>query len=149
MKPQRTWILIADGGRARVVEATAIGHELHEVEASEAANPTPPAHLLGRAPSGRVYEFVGHQRHAITPRQDPHQALETSFAIQIAAKLDSALKSDSYDRLVLVAPAHMLGDLRRAITPEVRKVILGEVSKDLTKVPNNEIAGHLAGVMVF
>ena len=92
---------------------------------------------------------VGHQRHAITPRQDPHQALETSFAIQIAARLDSALKNDSYDRLVLVAPAHMLGDLRGAVTPEVRKVILAEVSKDLTKVPNSEIAGHLAGIMVF
>jgi len=149
MKPQRTWILIADGGRARVVEATGVGHGLHEVEASEAANPAPRSHLLGRAPSGRVYESVGHQRHAITPRQDPHQALETSFAIQIAARLDSALKNDSYDRLVLVAPAHMLGDLRGAVTPEVRKVILAEVSKDLTKVPNNEIAGHLAGVMVF
>lgn len=149
MKPKRTWILIADGGRARVLEATGIGHGLHEVQASEAANPTPPAHLLGRSPPGRVYKSVGQQRHAVAPRQDPHQALETSFASQIAVRLDSALKSDAYDRLVLVAPARMLGDLRKAITPEVRKAVMAEVSKDLTKIPNNEIASHLEGVMVF
>lgn len=132
-----------------MLEATGIGHGLHEVEASEAANPAPPSHMLGRAPPGRVYESVGHQRHATTPRQDPHLTLETSFAIQIAARLDNALKSEAYDRLVLVAPAHMLGDLRKAITPDVRKVILAEVAKDLTKVPNNEVANHLEGVMVF
>lgn len=149
MKVKRTWILIADGGRARVLEATGIGHGLHEVEASEAANPTPPAHLLGRAPPGRVYESVGHQRHGIEPRQDPHQALETSFACQLAATLDSALKRDAYDRLVVVAPARMLGDLRKALTPEVRNAVLAEVSKDLTKTPNDEIARHLENVMVL
>lgn len=149
MKPKRTWILIADGGRARVLEALGIGHGLHEVNASEANNPTPPAHLLGRAPPGRVYESVGHQRHAIAPRQDLHQQLEISFANQIAAMLDDALKSDAYDRVVLVAPPHMLGDLRKAISPEVRKVILAELSKDLTKVPNDELSDHLEGVMIF
>jgi len=149
MKPKRTWILIADGGRARVLEATGIGHGLHEVDASEADNPVPPTHELGRAPPGRVYESVGHQRHAVAPRKDLHQAVETSFAGQIAARLDSALKRDAYDRLVLVAPAHMLGDLRKAITPEMREVVLAEVAKDLTKVPNDEVASHLEGVMLF
>ena len=29
MKPARTWILIADGSRARIVEIVGPGHELH------------------------------------------------------------------------------------------------------------------------
>ncbi|SFV34212.1 hypothetical protein SAMN04488557_2254 [Hyphomicrobium facile] len=62
MQPKGTSILVADGGRACVLEATGVGHGLHDDDASEADNPVPPTHELGRAPPGRVYETVGHQR---------------------------------------------------------------------------------------
>lgn len=35
-------------------------------------------------------------------------------------------------RLYLVTPPQLLGDLRDAMTPELRKMVVGELNKDLT-----------------
>jgi protein required for attachment to host cells len=54
---------------------------------------------------------------------------------------------EAFDRLVIVAPATMLGNLRRMIKPEVRNKIVAEIDKDLTRIPNNEIASHIDNVI--
>jgi len=149
MKPTRTWILVADGGRARILEALGKGHGLHEVLGSETRTDNPPSHELGRAPPGRVYESVGHARHAVEPRQDPHRALETLFAGQLATMLAKYAATNAFDRLVIVAPPAMLGDLRKLMHSEVRAKIVGEIDMDLSKVPNGEISAHIEDVVAL
>ena len=149
MKPTRTWILVADGGRARILEALGRGKGVHIVSGSDATIDNPPSHLQGDAKPDRVYESVGHARHAVEPRQDPHRALEAIFAGQLAAKLGDYAASKSFDRLVIVAPPAMLGDLRKVISPSVREKIVAEVDKDLTKVPNGEILNHINDVIAL
>ena len=56
--------------------------------------------------------------------------------------LASRLRSKAYDRLVIVAAPSALGDLRPAISEQVRAKVTGEVAKDLTKTPDGEVAGH-------
>jgi protein required for attachment to host cells len=149
MKPTRTWILIADGGGARILEALGRGHGVHEISGSESRVHNPPSHELGRDSPGRVYESVGHAHHAVEPRRDPHRALETLFASQLAAMLANYAASKSFDRLVLVAPPAMLGDLRKVISPQVREKVIAEIDKDLTKIPNNEISTHIDDVIAL
>jgi protein required for attachment to host cells len=57
------------------------------------------------------------------------------------------LRSKAYDRLVIVAAPSALGDLRPAISEQVRAKVTGEVAKDLTKTPDGEVAGHLKDVL--
>jgi protein required for attachment to host cells len=45
----------------------------------------------------------------------------------------------------VVAPARTLADLRRAFHDDVKKKIVAEVDKDLTKHPVGEIEKHLLG----
>ena len=45
--------------------------------------------------------------------------------------------------LVIAAPPRTLADLRRALHADVRKRIVAEVGKDLTKHPVHEIEAHL------
>lgn len=149
MKPTRTWILVADGGGARILEALGKGHGLHEVAGSEARTENPPSHEQGRDRPGRVHELVGHVRHGVEPRRDPHKALETLFADQLATMLAKYAASNAFDRLVIVAPPTMLGDLRKAMHPEVRAKIVAEIDKDLTKVPNVEVSTHIADVVAL
>ena len=149
MKPTRTWILVADGGGARILEALGKGHGLHEISGSESRVENAPSHELGRDRPGRVHESVGATRHAIEPRRDPHKALETLFADQLATMLGKYAAAAAFDRLVIVAPPAMLGDLRKVMPPEVRKTIIAEIDKDLTKVPNVEISTHIADVVAL
>ena len=87
------------------------------ISGSDAKLDNPPSHEQGRDRPARVHELVGNVRHAIEPRHDPHRARETLFARQLGAMLgDYAVRND-FDRLVIVAPAPMLGDLRRVLQP--------------------------------
>jgi protein required for attachment to host cells len=69
------------------------------------------------------------------------------FASQLATMLADHSAKDAFDRLVVVAPPAMLGNLRKMINPEVRNKIVAEIDKDLTRIPNNEIASHIENVI--
>ena len=60
---------------------------------------------------------------------------------------DHAFRND-FDRLVIVAPAPMLGDLRRVLQPEVLGKVIAEVDKDLTKIPTHDVLSHIDDVLV-
>lgn len=149
MKATRTWILIADGNHARILESIGSGRGLHEIAGREIRRETPPSHLLGRDKPGRVHESVGDTRHAIEPKYDRHRNIEKRFAEQLAGQLQGCVEKKEFDKLVIVAPPQMLGDLRKYLTNEVAVKIVGEIAKDLAKVPNHEISSHLADVVIL
>jgi protein required for attachment to host cells len=149
MKPTRTWILVADGGRARILEAVGRAKGVQIVPNSETRLDNPPSRDQGRDAPGRVFESVGKMRHAVEPRRDPHDALEVLFANQLASMLEDAATRASFDRLVVVAPATMLSNLRKTIQAQVRNKIVAEIDKDLTRVPNNEVLSHIEQVIAI
>jgi protein required for attachment to host cells len=149
MKATRTWILIADGARARILESTGKGHDVHAVQSCDFSNETPPSRELGSDRPGRVVESHGATRHAIEPRYDLHRGLETLFAHQLADILGQRLSEGSFDRLVIVAAPAMLGDLRKSLSAPLREKVVAEIAKDLTKVPNHEIMRHLEADIVL
>jgi protein required for attachment to host cells len=75
-----------------------------------------------------------------------HQAEKQNFAHEVAARLNAANTRDEFDALVLVAPAHALADLRQALDAPTQRKITAQLQKDLTKVPNADLAAHLADV---
>ncbi|MES1200014.1 MAG: host attachment protein [Pseudomonadota bacterium] len=147
MKTARTWVLIADGARARVLKSDGPGHKLSAVAGMEFRGDHAATHDLMSDRQGRSYSSKGPGRSAIEPRTDPHRELKTSFAHRLSAILAKALEEDSYDRLIIVASPVTLGDLRAALSDHVRAKVAAEVGLDLTKVPNGDVADHLKGVL--
>ncbi len=148
MKPIKTWILIADGARARVLQNDGPGHVLHAVEGLIFHGDHSATHDLVSDREGRSYSSHGAGRSAIDSHSDPHRELKKKFAHQLADMLARGLEQHTYDRLIIVAPPGALGDLRAAISGHVRAKVVGEVAHDLTKTPNGEVAEHLKGVLV-
>ena len=147
MKAVRTWILIADAGRARVLENLGPGKGAHEVAAMASHADLPRTHDLVTDRQSRVHESGNATRHAIEPKTDPHEQLKQRHLEAIAAHVDASLAAEAFDRLVVVAPPHALGILRAAFTDRVRKVVTGELAKDLTKTPDHELGSHLADLV--
>lgn len=143
MKALTTWILIADGARARILERVGHGEVVHPVFGERYETDLPPSRELGDDRPGRVHESMGHERHAIEPRRDPHRGLEVMFAHQLADILTSRRRDGLFDRLMLAAPPAMLGHLRRALSKDLKACLVAEVDKDLTKSPNHEIIRHM------
>jgi len=45
---------------------------------------------------------------------------------------------------VLVAPPGVIAELKGSLSKPTAKVVVKELHKDLTKVPDHELTGHLA-----
>lgn len=147
MKPIRTWILIADGARARVLENTGPGRGLHAIDGLSFERDCPPTHEIVDDREGRSFSSVGPGRSAMEPTSDPRRLLKRDFVRGLAQMLGDGLQSDRFDRLVIVAAPQALGDLRAALPEGVRSKVVGELAQDLTKTPDHELAAHLEKVL--
>jgi len=147
MKPTRTWVLIADGARARILQNDGPGKGLHAVDGAVYHGDHAPTHEIMSDRTPRTFSSSGARRSAIETHSDPHRELKKKFAHHLADVLASKLREQAYDRLVVVAAPSALGDLRAALPDEVRSKVAGEVAKDLTKTPDPEVAGHLKEVL--
>src|SRR5262245_44176993 len=129
MKPVRTWVLIADGGHARVLEVDAERGGLEAQADMEMTIELPPTHELVTDRPARVYESKGHARHAKGDKADPHRELKRAFAKSVGKALQTKLADGRFERLVVVAPPPALGDLRAALPKSVRAKVVGEIAQ--------------------
>ena len=149
MKATRTWIVIADGARARLFENRGPGKGITPLSDSEMQGTHAPTQELGSDRPGRVHDRMGPGRHAMAPRVDWHTQEKQVFLQAVAARLDRAAAEKAFDRLILVAPARALGELRAALGPAAAEQVAGELSKDLTKVPMHHLQGHLEDLIAL
>ncbi|MFO1171140.1 MAG: host attachment protein [Hyphomicrobiaceae bacterium] len=147
MKLDRTWILIADAARARVLLYRGPEHKLKSVEGLTMEADHKRASELGADKPGRSFESVGATRHAVSPHSDPERLEDRRFAIAIMARLDKHASQAEFEHLVVVAPPVMLGELRHALTPHLSTLLTATLDKDLTKIPEAKLAGHLKAVL--
>lgn len=143
MRLATTWIVLADGAKARVLAYQGPKNPLAEVE--ELAHRNQPTRTLVSDDRGRSHNRVGDGRAAMEHPTAPHRYEKEIFAREIAGFLENRL--EDYDRLVLAAAPQTLGDLRQVLPPQVEARIGGELDKDLTSVSLPELPAHLQGVL--
>lgn len=147
---EKTWVLIADGARARIFVQAAPGGTLEPVLKEEDTKSRLHTRELGTDKPGRTHERIADgSRHALAPRVDWHVFEKQLFAKKMAKILDQGAAQKSYDRLVLVAPPKALGELREAIGKAARESVVKEIAKDLTPVPPHELPAHLEDALRF
>lgn len=148
MKPVRTWILVADGSRARLLESMGPGKGIHQIPHTDESWLLPPNREIFTDRPGRSFESHGAARHALESPSDPHRDLKRQFAAHLLSALDQRKRDGHFDRLVLIAPPQFLGDLRAALPSALARCIVGELAQDLTHVATDEIGAHLADTLV-
>ena len=119
----KLWVLIADGGRARIVMPEAHHGRFHTV-----------LELGGET----------HPHFPPSERQDGQHKEEHTFAVGLAHRLNQEAAAGAYEKLVLVAPGHILHTVREGLNKQAAALLAGSLSKDLTKVPDHELKDHLA-----
>jgi protein required for attachment to host cells len=143
VKHLKLWVVVADGEHARVLAPREDGALLTQERVDSKS-----AHLrssdLGSDQPGRVHESATVALHANQPRTDPHDAAKERFAKDLGAWLLQSSRQGAFDELVLVAPSHILADLRESLDKPASEKLRGVLAKDLTKVPDHELQPHLA-----
>jgi len=146
----RTWIVVADGARARFLTASEDGSKLIPARDTDMVAPMNrrPARDLKTDKPGRSYSSSrSGVRHALEPPHDYHKLEKHLFSAALAKALQEASEGKAFDRLVLVAPRRSLGELRGLLSDQVKKQIDQEIAKDLTNETAARLWRHLQPLM--
>jgi protein required for attachment to host cells len=148
MKQITTWIVFADGAKARIACSTGKGKGLkvlldEEHEASKLRG----RDLLSDRPA-RTFSSAGAGSHMVQPASDPREVEKHKFVRHLCDLLTKGLNDGRYDQLVLVAPPRVLGELRSTLSGAVKQKVTAELAKDLTNTPAHDLARHLDGVVM-
>lgn len=149
MKAVRTWIVVADGAKARFLLNQGPGKGLETAPAGDMSADHAATRALGTDRPGRVHDRMGPARHAMAPRADWHEQEKTLFADAVAGVLNKSAQAGAFDRLVLVAPAKTLGELRRELDGKTAALVTGELTKDLTQVTDRDLPEYLGEVIAL
>lgn len=136
MKKQVTWILVADGSKAKVFLSAGEGR-LELLQESAIVNPASRDQVSDRP--GRTFDSHGSGRHAKEPTSDPHDQAESEFIRSVASTVGAACGKKEFDNLVVVAAPRALGDLRAAYSKQLRTSISEEIAKDVTNMSMSDL----------
>lgn len=130
---RRTWILVANAAKARLFQSD--GQGLSEI--SDAIHPESAAHghdLLADATGRRGQGPAGRgDRPGLGP-DEPRQKQEAErFARHLGALLKTGLDEHAYEALVLVAPPHFLGLLKKHLGHTVARRVDATLDRDLVQ----------------
>ena len=141
--PPGAWVLVGDGRKALLLRHD--GDERYpnlQAKSVWEAPPNPATHEQGADKAPRV--IFGGRRSAIA-QTDWHDLAEHRFADDVANTLARVHRESSIKALIIVAPPRTLASLRAAFPDDLKRAVIAEVAKDLTKHPVHEIERHLTG----
>ena len=143
MKKAKVWYAIADGGRARFVERDENG-AYRTVVSFDSADLHARTTDLGTDRPTKVQDSAGPGRHAVEPRQDLKQQAKEDFVKLVANELAAEHGRGAFDQLMLVAPPGVLTELKQNLAKPIADLVVKDLQKDLTKVPDHDLTEHLA-----
>lgn len=141
MQRPRTWALVADGVRARILRGLEGG----------APVPQPPTELITRSRSQHLRDIMsdrpgrahasdrGGRRSGMEPGSDPIRRDMQDFAHELMDRLNSHRRAGDFERLAIFAAPAMLGLLREAMPRAVRNTVFLERSQNLVQFDEAEL----------
>lgn len=161
-----TWVLVADGKQARIYECSIAGkripiggsegqthyketvaRELLPIKDMVWEAESPKIYETGRNATGMVFESGSSARHMSEPRIDVREEIRQHLVKNIANKINKATAAKIFDRLIVVASAKILGELRASLSKETQKLVSAELPKDLTHCKEEELMKHLKNIV--
>lgn len=124
----RTWFLLADGRRARLLTEERRGAELQVVWKME-IGPEDRYEPQDRPP--RSFDSVGAGRHAMDKGRSLHEQEEEKFLQRVADRIGASEKQAAFEHLVVAAPPRALGLLRANFSQSVQTRLRATASKDV------------------
>jgi protein required for attachment to host cells len=141
--PHNAFVFVGDGKKALVFRNEGDAQFLNLKTERVFTDSNPATHEQGTDRPGRAFSSVGGVRSSVG-QTDWHKLEEHRFAGEVAAILERIVRERGVEALVVVAPPRALADLRKAFHADVKKKIVAEIDKDLTKHPVDQIEKHLA-----
>ncbi|MBN8991349.1 MAG: host attachment protein [Rhizobiales bacterium] len=136
-------VLVGDGQKALFLRNKGTAHQVKLAVEHVLERDNPPTREQGSDRPGRSSASVGAARSAME-ETDWHDIAEERFAGELAEALYRYNHANLFEKLVLIAPPKVLGNLRKSLHAEVIARVTGEIPKELTSHPVAEIERLIA-----
>ncbi len=137
--PHGSCVMVADGAKMLFFRNEGDAEFLKlEVERKREQEDLPDRDLK-TSDAGRTFDASGGPGRSAYEEVDFHQLEEDRFAAETAEMLKQRALRKEFESLIIVAPPRTLGELRKHYHKEVEKRLAGEIAKDLTGHPVEEI----------
>lgn len=146
---RRLLVLVADGGKARLLQLSGASGEEALVELAVMEQPTArmKSSELVTDRTGRVFDSGSRtgrgaktrSRHGAQSDYDPHVVDTERFARRIARRLDVERRRNRFPGLAIIAGKSFLGVLRSQLSAPTRAWTTREVAKDLVQATDAQI----------
>ncbi len=143
---KQTWVLVADGGQARILTTPRVAGDGKYVQLAAYDNSEALKQPVTSDRPGRAHESSEGTPHAVVEYSELNKQPKLEFADQLANIVNQGAANDDYARLLLVAPPSIMGRLRGALSDQAKSRLVGSLDKDLTHVGLNDLPKHLEGV---
>jgi protein required for attachment to host cells len=144
---KQTWVLIADGGHARILTTPRVAGDGNYVQLAAYDNSQALKQAQSTDRPGRAFESSDGTPHAMAEYSELQKQPKLEFAEHLAEIVNQGAANDDYARLMLVAPPTVMGKLREALSDKARGKLVGSLDKDLTHVGLADLPKHLEGVV--
>jgi protein required for attachment to host cells len=141
--PHNALVLVGDGRKALFLRNKGNPQRVSLVVEQILERDNPPTREQGTDRPGRASASVGAARSAME-EADWHQIAEQRFAGELSEALYRHAQAGRFDKLVIIAPPKVLGDLRKVFHVEVAERVVAEIPKELTSHPVAEIERLIA-----
>ncbi len=140
-KQRKTWVLVADGTRARVFIKKR--DKMNNALGKDFVSDNLQDRDIYMDKPGRAYESSNPTRHAYQPRTDWHQYNKELFAKELCEVIEKASENAEFDELIIISPPKTLGDIRGNLCKQTLSKVTAEIPKDVTKLTEHELVDFL------
>lgn len=139
MAKAKTWALVSDGVRARIVRGLEGDEAEESIEVVSKAQSTHLRDILSDK-SGRSFaSFGGGRRSGMEPGSDPIRRDMQDFAKETFEVLERHHRAGDFDKLAIFAEPRMLGILRAEIPAKLQAVVTTEQPVNLVQLSKTEL----------
>lgn len=132
------WVVVADGEKALFLRNEGDAEYPNLQVMRELNEENPPTREQGTDQPGRFHDGPSPHRSAME-ETDWHRIAKERFADEIADRLYKYAHRGDFEKLVIVAPPLVLGEMRQKLHKEVSDRVEAEISKTLTGHPVDQI----------
>ena len=140
----KNWLVVANGARARVLEASGGGGYDHVADLVHPQSRQKGVELDADRPGHVTSGAHGSGSAEYRPRLQPHERELQHFAEELAALLDAGVADGRCAGLILVVSNPFLGHLKARLGAQSRERVLRSVAHDYTALSDSELAQRLA-----
>ncbi len=140
-----TWVAALDGGKALIWRNEGFDDQPNLKLVEQHSLDNPPAHEQGTDRPGRISKGPGGR--AAVEHADGHQQAKQDFIQAVIGRLNRAAETGEFGRLLLLAPAPVLGEARPHYSSALKQVLL-ERDRDVVNQPTPKIDAQVVAALV-